>query len=189
MVPMALIWWIYHFWARFWPYFNFVDFRAYFGPFSPIWPSPLLSKSLKISSNHFSARTDPLFRYSSLVTWPNRRKVSVQNCNQNISDPSLFSYEPHLLHFLKTDFPILIRVNACKAADIWRIRVWNSCPSSAPLPPPVEISSHWTDLGDSCEYSQCPLFWRSLRQFGRQGPLWQSAIFSMMGWLSIGLAP
>ena len=34
MVPMALIWWIYHFWARFWPYFNFVDFRAYFGPFS-----------------------------------------------------------------------------------------------------------------------------------------------------------
>ena len=34
MGPMALIWWIYHFWARFWPYFNFVDFRAYFGPFS-----------------------------------------------------------------------------------------------------------------------------------------------------------
>ena len=30
---MALIWWIYHFWAWFWPYFNFVDFRAYFGPF------------------------------------------------------------------------------------------------------------------------------------------------------------
>ena len=36
MVPMALIWWIYHFWARFWPYFNFVDFRAYFGPFSHV---------------------------------------------------------------------------------------------------------------------------------------------------------
>ena len=34
MVPMTLIWWIYHFWARFWPYFNFVDFRAYFGHFS-----------------------------------------------------------------------------------------------------------------------------------------------------------
>ena len=34
MVPMALIWWIYHFWAQFWPYFNFVDFQAYFGPFS-----------------------------------------------------------------------------------------------------------------------------------------------------------
>ena len=34
MVPMALIWWIYHFWVRFWPYFNFVDFRAYFSPFS-----------------------------------------------------------------------------------------------------------------------------------------------------------
>ena len=33
MVPMALIWRIYHFWAQFWPYFNFVDFRAYFGPF------------------------------------------------------------------------------------------------------------------------------------------------------------
>ena len=33
MVPMTFIWWIYHFWARFWPYFNFVDFRAYFGPF------------------------------------------------------------------------------------------------------------------------------------------------------------
>ena len=36
MVPMALIWWIYHFWAQFWPYFNFVDFRAYFGPFSHV---------------------------------------------------------------------------------------------------------------------------------------------------------
>ena len=34
MVPMTFIWWIYHFWARFWPYFNFVDFRAYFRPFS-----------------------------------------------------------------------------------------------------------------------------------------------------------
>ena len=34
MVRMTFIWWIYHFWARFWPYFNFVDFRAYFGPFS-----------------------------------------------------------------------------------------------------------------------------------------------------------
>ena len=34
MVSMTFIWWIYHFWARFWPYFNFVDFRAYFGPFS-----------------------------------------------------------------------------------------------------------------------------------------------------------
>ena len=22
-----------HFWAQFWPYFNFVDFRAYFGHF------------------------------------------------------------------------------------------------------------------------------------------------------------
>ena len=31
---MALTSWIYHFWARFWPYFDFVDFRAYFGPFS-----------------------------------------------------------------------------------------------------------------------------------------------------------
>ena len=36
MVPMTFIWWIYHFWARFWPYFNFVDFRAYFGPFSHV---------------------------------------------------------------------------------------------------------------------------------------------------------
>ena len=34
MVSMTFIWWIYHFWARFWPYFNFVDFRAYFAPFS-----------------------------------------------------------------------------------------------------------------------------------------------------------
>ena len=39
MVPMALIWWIYHFWARFWPYFNFADFRAYFGQFSVTIPS------------------------------------------------------------------------------------------------------------------------------------------------------
>ena len=34
MVPVTFIQRIYHFWARFWPYFNFVDFRAYFGPFS-----------------------------------------------------------------------------------------------------------------------------------------------------------
>ena len=25
---------MFHFWARFWPYFNFVDFQAYFGHFS-----------------------------------------------------------------------------------------------------------------------------------------------------------
>ena len=33
MVFMTFILWIDHFWARFWPYFNFVDFRAYFGHF------------------------------------------------------------------------------------------------------------------------------------------------------------
>ena len=34
MAPMTFISWIYHFLAQFWPYFNFVDFRAYFGHFS-----------------------------------------------------------------------------------------------------------------------------------------------------------
>ena len=31
MVPMTFISWIYHFWAQFWPYFIFVNFRVYFG--------------------------------------------------------------------------------------------------------------------------------------------------------------
>ena len=83
----------------------------------PISPSPLISKSLKISSNHSSVRSNPLFVHSSLVTWPNRRKVSVKLCHQNISDPSLISYEPHLFHFLKTDFPILVGVHACKGCS------------------------------------------------------------------------
>ena len=34
MVPMTLIWWIYHFWARFWPYFNFA-FCSCFLIYSP----------------------------------------------------------------------------------------------------------------------------------------------------------
>ena len=36
MASMTFISWIYHFLARFWPYFNFVDFRAYFGHFSHV---------------------------------------------------------------------------------------------------------------------------------------------------------
>ena len=34
MAYTPLISWISNFWARFWPYFNFVDFWAYFGRFS-----------------------------------------------------------------------------------------------------------------------------------------------------------
>ena len=30
---------------------------------------------------------------------------------------ALFSYEPHLFHFLKTDFPILVGVHACKGCS------------------------------------------------------------------------
>ena len=52
MVPMTLIWWIYHFWARFWPYFNFVDFRAYFGPFSHV--NRVEHKNLSLNFNLLS---------------------------------------------------------------------------------------------------------------------------------------
>ena len=52
MVPMALIWWIYHFWARFWPYFNFVDFRAYFGPFSLV--NGVKHENLSLNVNFWS---------------------------------------------------------------------------------------------------------------------------------------
>ena len=34
MACRTFISWIYHFWARFWPNFNFVDFQASFGHFS-----------------------------------------------------------------------------------------------------------------------------------------------------------
>ena len=50
MVPMTFISCIYHFWARFWPYFNFVDFWAYFCPFSLVKWGQTSGQNLAISS-------------------------------------------------------------------------------------------------------------------------------------------
>ena len=54
MASAAFISWIYYFWARFWPYFNFVDFRAYFGPFSSAFLSNCLSVLVHLSSRRSS---------------------------------------------------------------------------------------------------------------------------------------
>ena len=105
----------------------------------------------------------------------------------------MFSYEPHLFHFLKTDFPILVGVNARKGFFQGSRHLAHERLKLLHVQCTVASTSRdfitLTRFRGFFEYRQCPLFWRSLRQFGRQGPLWQSAIFSMMGWLSIGLAP
>ena len=74
MVPMTFIWWIYHFWARFWPYFNFVDFRAYFGPF------PLVNRDRqkmadlqrKMASNQKMQENKPTLKFNFTIEkrWP-----------------------------------------------------------------------------------------------------------------------
>ena len=58
MAPTFFISWIYHFWARFWPYFNFVDFRAYFGHFSHVKKGKykMPKKQQKMASNQKNAR-------------------------------------------------------------------------------------------------------------------------------------
>ena len=73
---------IYHVWSRFWPYFNTVDFRAYFGRFSHVkkgkykmpknsrrWPqikkmqenkpTPKFNHVTKVEKNIFSKITMP----------------------------------------------------------------------------------------------------------------------------------
>ena len=58
MAPMTFISWIYHFWARFWPYFNFFDFRAYFGHFSHVKKGKykMPKKHQKMASNQKNER-------------------------------------------------------------------------------------------------------------------------------------
>ena len=58
MVPTTFISWIYHFWAQFWPYFNFADFRANFGHFSLVKKGKykMPNKQQKMASNKKNAR-------------------------------------------------------------------------------------------------------------------------------------
>ena len=74
MVPMTFIWWIYHFWARFWPYFNFVDFRAFFGPFSLVNRNRQKMADLlrKMASNQKMQENKPTLRFNFTIEerWP-----------------------------------------------------------------------------------------------------------------------
>ena len=66
MALMTFISWIYHFWARFWPYFNFVDFRAYFGHFSHVKKSKQLIADLvmKMASNQKMQENKPTSKFN-----------------------------------------------------------------------------------------------------------------------------
>ena len=74
MVPMTFIWWIYHFWARFWPYFNFVDFRAYFGPFSLVNRDrqKMADLLMKMASNQKMQENKPTLKFNFTIEkrWP-----------------------------------------------------------------------------------------------------------------------
>ena len=77
MVPMTFIWWIYHFWARFWPYFNFVDFRAYFGPFSLVNRDRQKMADLlrKMASNQKMQENKPTLKFNFTIEkrWPDSK--------------------------------------------------------------------------------------------------------------------
>ena len=66
MVSMTFIWWIYHFWVRFWPYFNFVDFRAYFGPFSLVNRDrqKMADLLMKMASNKKMQENKPTLKFN-----------------------------------------------------------------------------------------------------------------------------
>ena len=74
MVPITFIWWIYHFWARFWPYFNFVDFRAYFGPFSLVNRDrqKMADLLMKMASNQKMQENRPTLKFNFTIEkgWP-----------------------------------------------------------------------------------------------------------------------
>ena len=74
MVPMTFIWWIYHFWARFCPYFNFVDFRAFFGPFSLVNRDRQKMADLlrKMASNQKMQENKPTLKFNFTIEkrWP-----------------------------------------------------------------------------------------------------------------------
>ena len=62
MVPMTFIWWI-------WPYFNFVDFRAYFGPFSLVNRDRQKMADLlrKMASNQKMQENKPTLKFNSTI--------------------------------------------------------------------------------------------------------------------------
>ena len=74
MVPMTFIWWIYHFWARFWPYFNFMDFRAFFGPFSLVKRDrqKMADLLMKMASNQKMQENKPTLKFNFTIEkrWP-----------------------------------------------------------------------------------------------------------------------
>ena len=74
MVSKTFIWWIYHLWARFWPYFNFVDFRAYFGPFSLVNRDQQKMADLlrKMASNQKMQENKPTLKFNFTIEnrWP-----------------------------------------------------------------------------------------------------------------------
>ena len=99
MVPMVLICWIYHFWARFWPYFNFVDFQAYFGPFSHVnrvesKPYGAIGQIWSLKSRIFfgtpnTQRQQVLRGREGVKQWKN---FNSGNCNHCLS---IFNYNQH----------------------------------------------------------------------------------------------
>ena len=66
MASMTFISWIYHFWARFWPYFNFVDFRAYFGHFSHVKKGKqrIADLVMKMASNKKMLENKPTLKFN-----------------------------------------------------------------------------------------------------------------------------
>ena len=74
MAPITFISWIYHFLARFWPYFNFVDFRAYFGHFSHVKKGKqrLADLVMKMTSNQKMQENKPTLKFNFTIEkrWP-----------------------------------------------------------------------------------------------------------------------
>ena len=66
MAPMTFILLIYHFWARFGPYFNFVDFWAYFGHFSHVKKGKykMPKKQQKMASNQKIQENKPTLKFN-----------------------------------------------------------------------------------------------------------------------------
>ena len=78
MAPMTFISWIYYFWARFWPCFNFVDFRAHFGHF------PLVIKGKYVK--HVCSK-------------PRKMNIPITISKNFLKSVTWFRIYPNLLHF------------------------------------------------------------------------------------------
>ena len=66
MALMTFISWIYPFGAQFWPYVNFVDFRAYFGHFSHVKKGKykMPKKRQKMASNKKMQANKPTLKFN-----------------------------------------------------------------------------------------------------------------------------